>query len=147
MKFFAVIAVVVIALAVFSVREPAPAPTVAVVGEEQAYSLATIEVVRTPAERQQGLSNRADIPEDYGMLFVFEEEGDYGFWMKDMLVSIDMLWLADDGAIIGITADVSPDTYPQTFHPPSPVRYVLETRAGEAQRKGWSIGTKLSLPL
>ena len=60
------------------------------------YSLTHIEIADTPAAREQGLSGRTEIPEDYGMLFVFPDKGDYGFWMKDLMVSIDGFWLADD---------------------------------------------------
>lgn len=105
------------------------------------------EIVSTPAAREQGLSGRREVPEDYGMLFIFPTAAAYGFWMKDMHVSIDIIWLADDGRILSIEEAVSPDTYPQSFHPPQPVRYVLETRAGEAQRQGWDVGTRIELPL
>ncbi len=106
----------------------------------------TYEVVTDPAAQELGLSGRATIPSDYGMLFVFPAPGMPGFWMKDMLTSIDMIWINDGGIIVGIEPEVSPRTYPKAFHPPSPVRYVLETRAGEAERKGWKVGTKLTLP-
>ena len=111
------------------------------------YALSTIEKVETPSRREQGLSGRIDIPEDYGMLFVFPKEGDYGFWMKDMLVPIDIMWLSDTGTIVGIEHTVSPITYPKSFYPPFPVRYVLETRAGIASSSGWIVGTALNLPL
>lgn len=111
------------------------------------YSLGQIEIVDTPQTRAQGLSGRAEVPTDYGLLFIFPEKGNYGFWMKDMLVPIDILWIADDGTILGIAAEVQPETYPEAFYPPEPVRYVLETRAGEAQLRGWSVGTVLALPL
>lgn len=105
------------------------------------------EVVASPEAREQGLSGRADVPHGYGMLFVFDQPGTYGFWMKDMLVPIDIIWLASDGTIVGIEDSVSPSTYPTPFFPTSPVRLVLETRAGEAQAQGWSVGTRLALPL
>jgi uncharacterized membrane protein (UPF0127 family) len=111
------------------------------------YSLAHIERVDTPAAREQGLSGRTEIPEDYGMLFVFPDKGDYGFWMKDMKVSIDVFWLSDDGTIVGIERALSPDTYPEAVHPPLPVRYVLETRSGTGAARGWTVGTTLALPL
>jgi uncharacterized membrane protein (UPF0127 family) len=111
------------------------------------YALAHIERADTSTEREQGLSGRVDIPEDYGMLFVFPEKGDYAFWMKDMLVPIDILWLSDTGTITGIERSVQPATYPSTFHPPLPVRYVLETRAGTATARGWNVGTILTLPI
>lgn len=104
------------------------------------------EIVATETARAQGLSGRADIPHDYGMLFVFDAPAKVGFWMKDMLTPIDIIWLREDGTIIGIEDSVSPDTYPKAYYAPEPVRYVLETRAGESTLKGWVVGTKLDLP-
>jgi uncharacterized membrane protein (UPF0127 family) len=105
------------------------------------------EVVSTQALQAKGLGGRSDIPSDYGMLFVFTEKEKHGFWMKDMLASIDILWISDQGVVVGIEAAVSPATYPAVFYPPEPVRYVLETRSGEAARLGIVRGTKLNLPL
>ncbi len=104
------------------------------------------EVVTTSAEQQLGLSNRAVVPDNYAMLFAFPTDGDYGFWMIDMLVPLDMIWLSDSGVILKIDADVSPATYPDVFYPPQPVKYVLETRAGFAAERGWVVGTKVALP-
>lgn len=106
----------------------------------------TVEIADTPETRERGLSGRAAVPSDYGMLFVFPNKDLHGFWMKDMLVSIDILWLSDDGTIIGMQESVSPETYPDAFYPPEPVRYVLETRVGEAARQGWSIGSRVPIP-
>ena len=104
------------------------------------------EVVTTPAAQERGLGGRADIPENYGMLFVFPQAASYGFWMKDMLAPIDMIWLDTDGTILKIDANVPADSYPAIYYPPKPVKYVLETRANEAARRGWGIGTKVQLP-
>jgi uncharacterized membrane protein (UPF0127 family) len=105
------------------------------------------EVVASPDARAQGLSGRTDVPHGYGMLFVFDQPDRYGFWMKDMLVAIDIIWLASDGTIVGIEESVSPSTYPTPFYPSQPVKLVLETRAGEARAQGWGIGTRIALPL
>ncbi len=137
MRYIALL-LLVLALAAFGFLHRTQAPH---------YSLATIERAETSEARERGLSGRSDIPLDYGMLFVFAEKGEYAFWMKDMLVSIDIIWLADDGTIIGIEHAVAPETYPESFHAPEPLRYVLETRAGTAEQKGWKSGTMLSLPL
>lgn len=106
----------------------------------------TWEIVTTSTEQARGLSGRNDIPQNYGMLFVFENKDSYGFWMKDMLTSIDMIWLSDTGIILGITENVAPESFPQAYYPPEPVRYVLETKVGEADRQGWIVGTDLELP-
>lgn len=105
------------------------------------------EIVASPAAMMRGLSGRADIPHDYGMLFVFARPDRYGIWMKDMLTPIDILWLSDNGLVVHVEEHVSPQTYPGVFKPPVPALYVLETRAGEAARKGWTVGSAIDLPL
>ena len=111
------------------------------------YSLSHIEIAQTTTAHTQGLSGREVIEEDFGMLFIFPKEGDYGFCMKDMLIPIDIVWLSNTGVVLGIEDSVSPSSYPQLLYPPQPVKYVLETKAGTAQKRGWDIGTVLTLPL
>lgn len=94
--------------------------------------LVHVSVADTETLRQQGLSGKAGLAPNEGMLFVFPSDGRYAFWMKDMLFSIDMLWLSADGRIVYLKQRVSPDTYPQTFAPDTPARYVLELPAGYA---------------
>jgi uncharacterized membrane protein (UPF0127 family) len=105
------------------------------------------ELATSSAEQEQGLSDRSVIPDNYAMLFVFPEDGQYGFWMKDMDASLDMVWLTDDGTIASVTPNVPANSYPAVFYPPEPIKYVLETRAGFAQEKGWAAGMKIALPL
>lgn len=104
------------------------------------------EIADTPELRVQGLSGRKDVPENYGMLFVFGFDVVPPFWMKDMFVPIDILWITKEGAIVGIERVVEPNTYPQTFSPPIPIRYVLETRANEAEKQEWEVGMQIWLP-
>ncbi|MBP7741376.1 MAG: DUF192 domain-containing protein [Candidatus Pacebacteria bacterium] len=141
MKKFLVLAgalgVILLALFLFETRQNIISPIDAGI---------TYEVVSTPEAMAKGLGGRSDIPHDYGMLFVFATSNIYHFWMKDMLVPIDILWLSTDGTIIGIDVSVSPDTYPATFAPPRPARFVLEMRAGEAKLKNLSVGLRLLLP-
>ena len=105
------------------------------------------EIASTDAARIRGLSGRSNIKSDYGMLFVFPDKDRHGFWMKDMLEPIDIIWISDTRTVLGVEANVSPQTYPNVFYPPEPVRYVLETKAGEAARLGLLPGTKINLPL
>lgn len=129
-----------------SAQASSSAPLAASSTQASAIQPMHFEIVTTPAQQERGLGGRADIPENYGMLFVFPQEGKPGFWMKDMLVPIDIIWLADDGTILGIEDSFPPDSYPQIVYPPKPVKYVLETRAGEARRRGWSVGSQVALP-
>ncbi len=104
------------------------------------------EVVKDTVAQEKGLGGRKNIPDNYGMLFVFPKDASYGFWMKDMLTPIDMIWVTDTGTIIGIASDVLPSTYPNVFYPPGPVRFVIETKVGLAAEKKWTVGIRLALP-
>lgn len=104
------------------------------------------EVVRTPEAQAKGLGGRTDVPHGYGMLFVFPKEAPLAFWMKDMVVPIDILWLSSNGTILGIEDSVSPDSYPQKFVSPQPVRLVLELRAGESKLREYHVGSRVALP-
>ncbi len=121
---------------------------------QQAPSLRTIHlgdqairvsVADTPESRQKGLSGRAGLAPDEGILFVFPQDGKHGFWMKDMRFSIDILWLNADGRIVHIAKSVSPSTYPQSFVPTKPARYVLEVLAGYVTEHGVAIGDVVRL--
>ncbi len=90
-----------------------------------------VEIADTPEERAQGLSGRAGLPAGHGVLFVFDSHGLYGFWMKEMNFSIDIIWLSEEFQVIDIARSVSPNTFPHVFYPPRPVKYVLETNPGE----------------
>jgi uncharacterized protein len=99
-----------------------------------------IEVADTDAGRIQGLSGRSGFAENAAMLFVFSQEGNYSFWMKDMNFPIDIAWMDKDKKIIYIENSVSPDTYPKSFGPSAPSMYVLETNAGFFEKYGIKIG-------
>lgn len=120
-----------------------PVP-VATTSDRIAVALGGVEVssmiADTPAERAQGLSGVALLKENEGMLFIFPADDRLGFWMKDMLISIDMIWLSSDKQVVHIEERVSPDSYPKTFRPDTPARYVLEVPAGWAERHGVKVG-------
>ena len=100
-------------------------------------------VASTSAQQELGLGQRGSLPTDEGMLFPFAVPGDYGFWMKDMRFPLDMVWILPDKSAAGVTAGISPDTYPTVFFPPADISYVLELNAGAAARLGIATGTQL----
>ena len=103
----------------------------------------TAELATTPQEEAQGLSGRSGLGEGRAMLFIFDPPQAPGFWMKDMRFALDIIFAQGDGTIVTIYADLSPTTYPQTFHPASPVKYVLEVPAGFAAAHNVAIGGKI----
>ena len=103
-------------------------------------------IAATAEERRQGLSNTPVLPNDVEKLFVFSTAGQWGFWMKDMNYAIDILWVNEAGRVVHIAPDVAPETYPESFTPPEPARYVIETVAGFTTRHDITVGTSVVLP-
>ncbi len=102
-------------------------------------------IADTPALREKGLSGRAGLAPDEGILFVFPADGQYGFWMKDMRFPIDILWLSGRGEILDMRKSVSPSTYPAVFTPAASARYVLELPAGFSEAYTVKIGDEVKL--
>jgi len=103
-------------------------------------------VADTEESRELGLGGRETMPDDEGMLFVFEAGGNHPFWMKDMRFALDIVWLADDGTIEYIQGDVVPATYPEVFGPPKPTgKYVLELNGGYCAEHDIKVGDKVAL--
>lgn len=104
-----------------------------------------VDIADEPHEQTKGLSDKEYMAEDEGMLFIFEQSLIPAFWMKDMRFALDMLWIDSENIVIGVEKNVSPETFPETFVPPSPVKYVLEVNAGWSDRNQISPGNKLKL--
>jgi len=131
------IACLAVATAALAACRPAPppragaprAPRVVLESPSGRSSAVDVEVARTPAEQQQGLMFRQSLPPDAGMLFVFQEDVDHAFWMKNTLIPLDMIFIAGDGTVVGVVENAEPQTtVPRSVRAPS--RYVLEVNGG-----------------
>ena len=98
----------------------------------------SVEVAKTPEERAHGLMGRKDLGEDEGMFFVFEAEGDYGFWMKDTYVPLSIAFIDKKGRIVRIT-DMKPRTL-ESHIPPQPILYALEMKKAWFSNNGIKVG-------
>ncbi|MFH1178637.1 MAG: DUF192 domain-containing protein [bacterium] len=136
-----VIATIGAVLFVYRTELPAQIPLTAEFG---GVSL-RIEYATTTVAREKGLGGRKSIPDNYGMLFVFEKDDRYGFWMKDMLMPVDIFWFDNKGQVVSIARNVATSTYPNVFYPTEPAQYVLETVASFADKYNISTGTPLLL--
>jgi uncharacterized membrane protein (UPF0127 family) len=105
----------------------------------------TVEIAKSPRETERGLMYRTSLPEDRGMLFVLGNREDHAFWMHNTCIPLDLLYLEDDGAVVGILEDLPTlnDT-PRSVGRPSV--NVLEVNAGWCKRHGVKVGQKLVLP-
>ncbi len=104
----------------------------------------TVTEALTPDEQIRGLSGTSSLAPDAGMLFDFGADQTPSMWMKDMNYSLDFVWINNRRMVTGITANVSPATYPATFSPPVPSRYVIEVNAGWAAAHHIMSGDQLS---
>lgn len=101
----------------------------------------TALVADTPAKQALGLGKRDSLSEGSGMLFPFKRKSKSPFWMKDMLMPIDIIWISD-GKVVKIDQDVpffppdTPDYKLPLYFPPEPVDYVLEVSAGFSKKFG-----------
>ena len=82
------------------------------------------EVANTPQARQVGLMNRASMPTDSGMLFIFDQKATHCFWMSNTKIPLAIAFLADDGTIVNIE-EMQAETL-NNHCPKAPVRYALE---------------------
>lgn len=100
----------------------------------------TVEVARTAQEQARGLGGRSSLPRGGGMLFPFDAAKPRVFWMKGMLIPLDILWIRE-GKIVAIDASVAP---PRSHETPAIVSHVadlvLEVPAGFALEMGVSVG-------
>ncbi len=139
---FAVAAVFVLAVSVLN--PPADGLVFAPDG-----SVLRCEVASTPQERAVGLMNRTSLCESCCMLFVFEETGRHYFWMKDTLIPLDLIFLNEGFAVVGVKQNFQPCTQEPcpVYSPDREAKYVVEVNAGKAAEKGIAEGGLLKVSL
>ncbi|MBU0535351.1 MAG: DUF192 domain-containing protein [Nanoarchaeota archaeon] len=123
---------------------------VVIITEEQEVII-NAETADTDEERKTGLMNRTYLPEDSGMLFVFGESGKYGFWMKNTLISLDMIFLKDDESSNYTIVDIIENAQPcvsepcEVYKPVQEADIVLEVNAGFAAEKNIKTGDRVMI--
>ena len=96
----------------------------------------------TSEQREIGLMFRKDMPQNEGMLFIFENPSRLCFWMKNTLLPLTAAFVAYDGTIVNLE-NMKPQTT-ESHCSAKPVRFVLEMNQGWFAKKGIKPGTKLS---
>lgn len=101
-----------------------------------------VEVAVTEEEKMTGLMFRKSIPEDYGMLFVYGNEELRAMWMKNTLISLDLIFLDGNKEVIDIIKNVPPCRMDpcKTYLSKQKAKYVLELSAGVSDRIKLRIG-------
>ena len=105
----------------------------------------TVEVARTQDEQAQGLMFRESLAPDRGMLFPYSPPEVAGFWMKNTLIPLDMIFVRDDGSIAMIADNTIPGSL-ESVSAGEPVAAVLEIAGGRSAELGITDADKVSWP-
>lgn len=152
------IAALALSLAVASSAAPAPRPAAAACKPQKVFKKAALtfpdgktiaaNVVDTPESREIGMMCLTKLRSDYGMLFVFPQEMDLSFWMKNTLVSLDIVWIGADKKVTVVHDHMKKSTVDTPDDKVAVARgrgqYVLELPAGAARKRGLKPGDLLA---
>jgi uncharacterized membrane protein (UPF0127 family) len=107
----------------------------------------SMEFATDDASREHGLMMRTTLAPDHSMLFVFPYQAPQGFWMKNTLIPLDILYFDTDRRLVSMQLNVPPcKADPCPIYPSNaPARYVLELSAGTAHRIGAQVGDELKI--
>lgn len=126
----------------FSLPNPFKGNAEAQIGDKKINLL----LAKSEKDRMKGLSGRNNLPEDQGMLFIFEKKGKYGFWMRDMKFPIDIIYIDNNTVVYLVENAPSGAQAPNltVYTPDSEANRVLELNAGGAKKYGIKKGTKIT---
>ncbi len=106
------------------------------------------EVLIKPSDLQRGMMYRDSLPSGQGLLFVHAKPGNYAYWMYNVQMPLDIIWLDTEHRVVDVVANAQPcktkaSECPQ-YGGQKLAQFVLELPAGEAARNGIETGSFLS---
>lgn len=109
----------------------------------------SVDIANTPEERATGLMKHESLGENESMLFVYEEEGDRSFWMKNTTIPLDIIFMDSEMEVINIeAADPEPNTADEnlaSYQSERPAQYVLEINQNRSEEIGLEKGEKMEI--
>ena len=103
-----------------------------------------VEIALTQEEKAKGLMFREFLNEDKGMLFVYDEEKVYNFWMKNTLIPLDIIWINSNKEVVYIKHEAQPcNGLCESISPGKNALFVLEINAGITEKLNIIIGDKI----
>ncbi len=118
-------------------------PTVVLTPKSGKSVAVVVEVADTPDLQQRGLMYRTHLDVDRGMIFLFDEEKDHSFWMKNTVIPLDMIFITREGRVAGIRAGAEPFSL-KPIEAGVPSRAVLEVNGGFAAAHALAVGDAVS---
>jgi hypothetical protein len=101
-----------------------------------------IEIADEEAKRMQGLMYRETMKENQAMLFIFPDEAERSFWMKNTVISLDMIYANAMNEIVSIQKSTTPyseESYPSN----APAKYVVEVISGYCESHSINVGDQI----
>ena len=92
-----------------------------------------VEIADTPEKQEKGLMGRKSLPEDQGMLFIYDEPQDLSYWMKNTFISLDIIFIDDDMEVVSVKQGQPMSEEPITEND---VQYVLEVNSNSGIEEG-----------
>ncbi|MDN5924554.1 MAG: DUF192 domain-containing protein [Xanthomonadales bacterium] len=107
-----------------------------------------IEIAADEASREHGLMDRTALARGHGMLFVFPDTAPRWFWMKNTLISLDIVYFDHNASVVSMQLNVPPCSHDPcpTYASNLPARYALELPGGSVGRLHIKVGDKMTLP-
>jgi uncharacterized protein len=105
-----------------------------------------VEIADDTEEMARGLMGRTALAEDAGMLFVYPDERELSFWMKDTLIPLSIAFMDAEGRIVDIQDMRALDDEPPHYTSAEPARYALEVNKGFFDERGVEVGDRAELP-
>jgi len=106
-----------------------------------------VALATTPSEQARGLMDCRSLPADSGMFFIFPQPQQTPFWMKNMLIPLDIIWIKNS-QVLAIMESLPPaeaESQPPLYFPHAPYDSVLELPAGVAKRQSIKVGDSIIL--
>lgn len=92
-----------------------------------------VKIAETEEERRKGLQGVKSLPEDEGMLFIFDEPQEVSIWMKDTFISLDIIFINDDYEVIEVHQGIPGNSKLITVQD---TKYVLEVNTDSGIKEG-----------
>ena len=125
-------------------KPPTTAPAADTVRMQIGSETFTLEIADTEDEQEVGLMGRESMPPDHGMIFVFEDSRQRGFWMKNTLIPLDIIYVDASGRVVSVKQMAPRDL--TAVKSGRPAMYAIELNQGAAARVGVQAGDLVTIP-
>lgn len=136
-----ILIVVLIVAAIIYISVKGQRQSIVITSDNRSNISVQVEVANNPITRSKGLMGRSNLPENDGMLFIFDNPGRYGFWMMNTSIPLDAIFFSDNGTVVDIISmDPCGIMNCRTYTPKEDAKYVLEVNQGFSRTNNIKIG-------